>query len=92
MGFALIIIGLVLVLSAVRNETDELNAILADDFLGRGGQGSYFTWVVAMLLIGAIGVYKPLRPVSDGFLALVIVVLLIGNEGFFSKFEQQALE
>jgi hypothetical protein len=39
--------------------------------------------MLAILLIGAIGYIPNLRPISRGFMALVIVVFLLSNQGLF---------
>lgn len=90
--FALLIIGAVLLVSAVRNTQDDLFKLIQGDFTG---QGNFVFWVVSLLIIGAVGYIPKLKPVSDGFLVLVLVVLFLtrGNPsgvggGFFSKFTQ----
>lgn len=93
MAFALIAIGLVMLVSAVRNTTADLTKLIKGDFTG---QGNFVYWLVSILVIGAIGYIPALRPVSRVFLALVIVVLFLkkGNPngiggGFFSQFNSQ---
>lgn len=77
MPFALLFIGLILIVAAVRNTQPQLFALLKEDFTG---SGSFFIWVVAIIVIVAIGTNKTLRPVSNAFLALVIIVIIIGNQ------------
>lgn len=90
MPFALLIIGLVLIVAAVRNTQDELITIVQGDFQGTG---NFIYWVAAILAIGAIGYVKKFKPLSDGFLVLVLLVLVLskGNPkapggGFFQQF------
>lgn len=90
MPFALLIIGVVLLVSAVRNTQDDLFNLVKGDFTG---QGNFVFWVASLLIIGAVGYIPKLKPVSDGFLILVLVVLFLkrGNPqgiggGFFEKF------
>lgn len=99
MPFALIIIGAVLLVASVRNTQDQLPdgspglfGLVKGDF---SGQGNFVFWVVSLLIIGAVGYVPKLKPISDGFLVLVIIVLFLtkGNPngvggGFFSKFSQ----
>lgn len=90
MPFALIIIGTVLLVAAVRNTIggpDGLFTLLKNDFTG---SNNFTYWVVSLLIIGAIGYIPTMRPLSRWFLALVIVVLFISQGGFFSKFNLQA--
>jgi len=90
MPFALLIIGIVLLTSAVRDSQNDLFGLVKGDFTG---QGNFVFWVVSLLIIGAIGYIPKLKPISDGFLILVLIVLFLtkGNPsgvggGFFTKF------
>jgi hypothetical protein len=83
MPFALAIVGIVLLVSALRGTSGSLFAALKADFTG---SGNYIYWVVAILVIGSIGYIKKLQPISDAFLALVLIVLMISNKGFFAQF------
>lgn len=91
MPFAMLIIGIVLLVAAVRSTQDDLFKLVKGDFIG---QGNFVFWVVSILIIGAVGYIPKLRPISQGFLALVILVLFLakgdptklGSGGFFEKF------
>lgn len=90
MPFALLMIGIVLVTVAVRNTQDVFIALLKNDF---SGQGNFFYWVAALLIIGMIGMIPKLKPVSDAFLLLILLALFLtrGNPsmpggGFFNEF------
>jgi len=93
MPFALLIVGAFLLIAAVRGTTDGpsgLFALVAGDFTG---SPNFTFWIVAILLIGAIGYIQKIKPVSDAMLVLVILVLFLskGNPsamggGFFTQF------
>lgn len=85
MPFALAIIGIVIFVTAIKGTTSTLFGLIKDDFTGNG---NFIYWVITILLIGSIGYVKALRPVANGFLALIMVVLFIGagNKGFFAQF------
>lgn len=93
MPFALIIVGLVLLVAAIRGTTsgpDGLFELVKGDFQG---EGNFVYWVVSILIIGSIGYIPRLRPLSVAFLTLVIVVLFLtrgdpnkASGGFFEKF------
>lgn len=86
MPFALLFVGIVLVVAGVRNQQDTLFTLVKGDFTG---QSNFLFWVVSLIAIGAIGYIPKLKPISTAFLALVIVVLfLTKGVGFFSKFNQ----
>lgn len=89
MAWAVFIFGVVFIVAGFRGKIDDLNAVLKDDFAGRS---NFLAWLVAILAIAAIGAYKPLRPISDGFLALVIIALLLSNRGFFAEFQRQVTQ
>lgn len=83
MPFALAIVGILLLVSALRGTTGALFTTLKADFTG---SGNYIYWVVAILIVGSIGYVKKLQPLSDAFLALLLVVLTLSNKGFFAQF------
>lgn len=82
MPFALVIIGLVMIVSGARDTYRELGSELIEDFTGPGN----FTWWIAGIgAVGAVGYYEPLRPASRLFMALILISLLLSNQGFFAK-------
>lgn len=90
MAFALIIIGITLIVVAVRNTQDTFTARVSGDFKG---SGNFLYWIVVILIIGGIGYIPKAKPVSDLFLVLILVVLFLkkGNPsgvggGFFQQF------
>lgn len=90
MAFPLIFIGLLLIMVAARDKTEEFQELVKSDFFGQGGT-PFIGWILAVLALTALGNIKPLRGVTDGFLTLIAVVLLLANRGFFEKFQEQAL-
>jgi hypothetical protein len=90
MPFALLIVGVFLLVASIRDSQDTLFALLKSDFTG---QNNFFYWFIAILVIGAVGYIKPLKPLSNAFLVLVVLVLFLkkGNPitaggGFFKQF------
>lgn len=96
MPFALLLIGVWLLVAGVRNtagpasQPGTLFALVHGDF---SGPDNFAYWFIAILLIGSIGYVQKLKGVSTAFLALVLVVLFLkkGNAkgiggGFFSQF------
>jgi hypothetical protein len=93
MPFALIIVGAAFLVAGVRNKQDDLFRLVRNDFTG---PNNFIFWVISILAIGAVGYIPKLKPISDGFLALVILVLILarGNPsnvggGFFQQFTAQ---
>lgn len=86
MPFAFIIVGLVLLISGVKNTTGNLTTLVKGDFTG---SKNFIYWMLAILVIGAIGYIKPVQPLSRMFLVLVIIVLFLSNRGVFASFNSQ---
>jgi hypothetical protein len=76
MGFALIFVGLLLTVTAVRNTYSQLFSLVVSDFTG---SGNFFYWAVVVIALGAIGYIKPLRPLSWALLTLLVLVLILSK-------------
>ena len=90
MAFALLVIGIVLLTSAIRNTQDCLVQLINADFTG---PGNFAYWIVAFIVVGAIGYVDRLKKVSDGLLVLILVALFLSRGspnfpggGFFTQF------
>lgn len=87
MPFVLIIAGTVLLVAGTRNTQGNLYHLLVGDFTG---SNNFVYWFLSILVIGAIGYVPKMKPLSEGFLILVILVLfLTKGTGFFSQFQTQ---
>lgn len=93
MPFALLIVGAVLLASAVKNTQGELFDLVSKDFTG---ENNFFFWMVSILAIGAVGYIPKLKGLSTAFVTLVVIVLVLtkGNPklaggGFFEQFTKQ---
>lgn len=82
MPFALVLIGLILLVSGARNTYSQLGAQLTKDFTG---QGNFTYWLVALAVLGAIGSVPALKKFSHSLLALTIISMILRNGGFFDK-------
>jgi hypothetical protein len=76
MPFALILIGLILVITAIRGTSKQFFDSLKEDFTG---PNNFVLWIMAIFGLGMLGYVKPLKPLSDSFLALVLIVMTINN-------------
>jgi hypothetical protein len=90
MAFALLTVGILMVASAVTGNQDKLVCLVQNDFTG---PKSFVYWVIALLIIGAVGNIERLKPFSDMFLFLIILALFLAkgdpnaaSGGFFQKF------
>lgn len=85
MPIALIIIGLIMFVAALTDRVDLAATTVADDIEG------FAPFLIALLMIGALGAIKEARPVADAFLALIFVVLLAASgagETFWGQIEK----
>lgn len=79
MPFALVIIGLIMVVSGVKGTHEALGAQLRSDFQ------PFVMWMAAIGAIGALGYVPELRRFSHYFMALIIVGMVLSNKGFFPR-------
>lgn len=76
MPFALLIVGIFLLVAGVNNKQGDLYTLVKGDF---SGPNNFVFWIVSILVIGAVGYIPKLKPISDAFLVLVIVVLFLSK-------------
>src|SRR5258706_8292471 len=86
MPFAFLLLGVIFITAGVRGTDDQLVTLIKGDFTSENGKPSFIAWLVAILLVGALGYIEPVKPVSRAFLVLIVVVLFLSNGGFFEKF------
>jgi hypothetical protein len=73
MAFIALIIGVILVVAAIRGSQTSLFTALKTDVPG------FAIWAAAIIAVAAIGFVPGLKPISRGLLALVITVILLEN-------------
>jgi len=82
------IFGVILIVSGVKGtvtgSSPSLMSLLKDDFTGTN---PFWKWMLAILFIGAVGYIPNMRPISRAFMALVIIVFLMSNQGVFSQLQ-----
>jgi hypothetical protein len=94
MPFAFLLIGALVLVAGVRGTGKQLITLVKGDFTGTD---NFAYWMFSILVIGAFGYVPELKPISRGFMGLVILVLFLksGNSnntggGFFKQFQVQA--
>lgn len=85
MPFALLLIGAVILVAAIRGTHTALGKQVVSDFTG---SGNFLIWLAAIAAIGALGYSPVLRTPSRMLLALIVLAMLLANRGFFDKFKQ----
>lgn len=87
MPFALLTIGLLLIVVGFQNTYKAFGTQLVSDF---SGQNSFLLFMLAIMAVGAIGYVKTLETFSRTLLGLIVIALFIGavnKGGFFSNFQ-----
>lgn len=79
MPFVVIAFGIVFIIAGVRGTQGALFTLLKNDLMG------FAPWFASILVIGGLGYIKPIKPITDAFMVLLIVVLFLSNGGFFAK-------
>jgi len=82
MPFALVFIGLIMIVSGSRDTHAALGKELIADFTG---EGNFLYWFAAIGVLGAVGSIPQFKNFSRVFMTLVLVAMVIRNGGFFDK-------
>lgn len=85
MPFVFGIAGVLLVVAGVRGTTSQLTALIKADFTGTP---NYLEWMVAILIVGAVGYIQQLHTISRLFMTAIVLGLLFSNKGFFASLTQ----
>lgn len=88
MPFVLVIIGLLLIVTAIRGTHGRLWNLLYEDVTGTGDVSGFVVWLVAILTIGFLGYYKPLETPAKLLLGLVVLGIFLSNGGVFEKLSE----
>lgn len=80
MPFALIIVGSVLLIVAVRNRVKPFFTQAAADITNGGNfKGSYGAWAIALLIVGVVGYLPSLQKFSRVFLVLIVIAIVLSQ-------------
>lgn len=82
MPFALVIFGLIFIVTGVKGTTKALGRQVVSDF---SGPQSFLHWFIAIGAVGALGSVPSFRNFSRLFMTLIIVAMVIRNGGVFDK-------
>jgi hypothetical protein len=87
MPFVFVVVGLLFLVVAVRGTQDALFSLLKTEFTGTG---SFIPWAAAIFILGAVGYAKPIKPIADAMIGLVLLAMILNNKGsIFKQFETQ---
>lgn len=98
MPFVLLIIGFLAIVSAIRGTYSALGAQIVSDLKGTGSRplsgigpvqpAGYVYWVSAIIAVGAVGYYAPMQKFSRAFMVLILLGMVLANQGLFAKLSQ----
>jgi hypothetical protein len=75
---------------AVRGTQATALGLLESEFTGTG---SFVPWIIAIIILCSIGYIKPVRPLADSFVGLLLLAIVIGaykkGTNIFAAFNQQ---
>lgn len=83
MPIVLILLGVYVIVVAVRGYISTLGSLLKGDLVG---SGSFGFWLLAIMAVGLLGYVKgPARIFSNALLLLIIIVIFLSNGGVWGK-------
>ena len=82
MPIVMLAFGIVLAWVGIRGTHGALGKLIGEDLKG------YVFWVIAIVMIGSLGYIKTLRPLSVGFLTLLMIGLLLNNPGIWQEIDR----
>ncbi len=93
MPILILAIAIILVIAGINNQLSLLGGLIKEDVTPSDGSVSFGIWILAIAIAGSIGYVKPLRPISNGFLILIFLGILLsaqkGNQsGFFTNLQK----
>lgn len=80
--FFLTTLGLIMIVTGSRDTYAAFGKQVVGDFTG---EGNFTYWLVAIGAIGAVGYAPQFRGFSRGFLALILVAMVLRNGGVFDE-------
>lgn len=84
MPYALVIIGLLMIITGINNTYSQFAGQLQTDF---GGSRGFIVWAIALAAVGALGYINDLRTFSHYFMALILISFVLSNKGVFQNFQ-----
>lgn len=82
MPFILVTVGLIVFLTAINGTFGAFGNQLKADLTG---PGNFTWWIAAVFVVGALGYIPTLEKFSRAFLALIIIGIVLANQGLFTK-------
>ena len=87
MPVAILLIGILLLVTVYKGNTTEVFAQVETDILGDGSSPGFMLWVGAILFLAAAGSILGLQKTSKLFIGLVLAVFILKQNGLWTKVE-----
>jgi len=84
MGYPLVLIGLLMVITGGRGTYAQFGKQIASEFQG---PNNFAYWLLALGVIGALGYIQTLQTISRYMMALVLLSIFLSHKGFFAQFQ-----
>lgn len=81
MPFVLLIVGALVIASSLKGTAPQLGAQIVSDLKGSAGNVGFAYWVAALIIVGTVGYYAPLRKFSHAFMVLIILGMVLATKG-----------
>lgn len=88
MPFALVIIGLVMIVTGAKDTHCAFGKQMTEDFTGKN---NFTFWIASIGAVGALGYFQSMRDFSRMFMALILIGMILAQQraasgGFFAQF------
>lgn len=83
MPFALVTIGLIMIVTGAKGTYSAFGKQVASDFTG---EGNFLYWIASIGAVGALGYVPDLKTFSRMFMTLIVVAMVLRNGGVFDQF------
>lgn len=80
-----LVIGIMLLVSALKGTETELARQIEGDLTGVSGKSGFIVWLVAIIAVGALGYIPYLERPSKYLTGLIILVIVLSNKGVFAQ-------
>lgn len=89
MPWAFIVVGALMCILAVKSD-DSLHQFASTVSGDISGNSGFIKWIIAIVIIGAVGYLPDMEGLSTAFLVLLVISFVLSNSGVFQK-AQEAL-
>lgn len=83
MPLVFLIVGVMFIVLARNGTQGDFEQLLKSEFTGAQ---SFLVWVSALVILGLIGFFRPVRPITDAMIGLIVLVLILQNRNVFAQF------